>query len=91
MFMFYLDQNILNPGLQYWLHVSRTEYQNILSVWMAFIVFPFPQKVSRAEMLFIIQQLKMILEIIQKAFPSRSFHVLSSSEKEIIFIHFLIA
>lgn len=56
MFIFYLDQNTLNPGLQYWLHASwmnikiiRTEYQNILLVWMAFIIFPFPQKVSKAD------------------------------------------
>lgn len=47
--MFYLDQNTLNPGLKHWLHASRTEYQNILSVLMAFIVFPFPQKVSKAD------------------------------------------
>lgn len=33
----------------------------------------------------------MILEVIQKIFSSCSFNVLSSSEKEIIFIHFLIA
>lgn len=37
----------------------------------------------------------MILEIIQKVFPTfhelSSFHILSSSEKEIIFIYFLIA
>lgn len=49
MFMFYLDQNTLNPGLQNWLHASITEYQNILSVRMAFIIFPFPQQVSKAD------------------------------------------
>lgn len=99
MFVFCLEQNISNPALQYWLHASSTEHQNILSVWMAFILsrkkpLVFHQKVTKAQeqiLLFIIRQFKMVLGIFEKLFPDCYFHVLSSPEKEIVFIHFPIA